>query len=624
MRTRLTTLRLSEIRFRDAFWAAWQGSMADSGLPHQWRQCEETGRLENLRRCGRGESGGFQGLRFNDSDVYKLIEASAYATSVGKGDGVEAAVDAAISVIEGAQMPDGYINSFVQLTCPDMRWKSLNALHEMYCIGHLIEAGVAHHEATGDARLLEVGRRAADHVMSVFGPGKRPGYPDHQEIELAMVRLSDAVGDEKYARYAGRLIAARGSRPSPFEAELDDPEVVALTPGVKPLYVKDGGYDGAYAQDDLPLAKQTRAVGHAVRAVYFYSGAVDTLEDDLPTMSALATIWDGLVSKRMYVTGGIGSSGRNEGFTDDYDLPNMDAYAETCAAIGLVYWAWRMFLVHRQSRYVDVLERALYNAVLSGVSLECDRYFYDNPLESDGRHERAPWFTCACCPPNIARLVLSVSQYALARSSDAVYVALPLSGEYDCGCARLSVSGNYPWSGDYELRVDEADGLRVVALREPEWSQEVSVTVNGDAVSGRAEGGFFCVERAWAAGDVVKVAAPMGPEWVAPHPKLLSSAGRVALQRGPLVFCLEQNDLGTAPHHWSADLGAPFVKREHQDPRGSVTLDAAGFLDGGWGEALYSVATGDKAEARIATFVPYFRWANRGANAMQVWVRRSG
>jgi DUF1680 family protein len=341
-------------------------------------------------------------------------------------------------------------------------------------------------------------------------------------------------------------------------------------------------------------------------------------------MTALATIWDGLVSKRMYVTGGIGSSGRNEGFTDDYDLPNLDAYAETCAAIGLVYWAWRMFLVHRDSRYVDVLERALYNAVLSGVSLECDRYFYDNPLESDGRHERAPWFTCACCPPNIARLVMSVSQYALARSSDAAYVALPLSGEYDCGCARLSVSGNYPWSGDYGLRVDEADGLRVVALRVPEWSQGVSVTVNGDAVTGRAEGGFLCVERTWAAGDVVKVAAPMVPQWVAPHPKLLSSAGRVALQRGPLVFCLEEHDLGAAPHHWSADQSAPFVEREHQDPRGSLTLDAPGFLDGGEGEDLYPVATGHNAEAKTATFVPYFRWANRGANAMQVWVRRSG
>ena len=598
--------------------------MADSGLPHQWRQCEETGRLENLRRCGLGESGGFQGLRFNDSDIYKLIEASAYATSVGKGDSVAAAVDAAISVIEDAQMPDGYINSFVQLSCPHMRWKSQNALHEMYCIGHLIEAGVAHYEATGDARLLDVGRRAADHVMSVFGPGKRLGYPDHQEIELAMVRLSHAIGDKKYAEYAAWLIGVRGSRPSPFEAELEDPEVVALTPGVRPLYVKDGRYDGAYAQDDLPLARQTRAVGHAVRAVYFYSGAVDTLAGDGPTMTALETIWDGLVSKRMYVTGGIGSSGRNEGFTDDYDLPNLDAYAETCAAIGLVYWAWRMFLVHRESRYIDVLERALYNAVLSGVSLECDRYFYDNPLESDGRHERAPWFTCACCPPNIARLVMSVSQYALASSSDAAYVALPLSGEYDCGCTRLSVSGKYPWSGDYGLRVEEVSGLLTVALRVPEWSQGVSVTVNGDAVTGRTEGGFFCVEREWAAGDVVKVAASMGPRWVAPHPKLLSSAGRTALQRGPLVFCLEEHDLGAAPHHWSADQGDPVVETRRDDPRGSVTLDAAGFLDAAEDAELYSVAAGRNAEAKIATFTPYFRWANRGANAMQVWVRRSG
>jgi DUF1680 family protein len=488
----------------------------------------------------------------------------------------------------------------------------------------LIEAGAAHKEATGGTRLLDVARRAADHVMSQFGPAHRLGYPGHQEIELALVRLSAAVGDPKYSEFARWLVQARGSRPSPYEAELADPAVVALSPGVRPLFIKDGVYDGAYAQDDLPLAKQTRAVGHAVRAVYFFSGAVDTLADDGPTMSALATIWDGLVSKQMYVTGGIGSSGRNEGFTDDYDLPNLDAYAETCAAIGLVYWAWRMFLVHRASRYIDVLERALYNAVLSGVSLECVRYFYENPLESDGRHERAPWFTCACCPPNIARLVMSVSQYAVAASGDEAYVALPLSGDYDCGRAHLSIIGDYPWSGDYELRIGEGEGLRVIALRVPGWTQGFAVTVNGREAAGRAEGGFFRVEREWAAGDVVRVSAPMDPKWVAPHPRLLACAGRVALLRGPLVFCLEEYDLGAAPHHWAAEQGTPVVERRHQDPRGSVMLDADGFLDVAEGGTLYSDATAHRAEAKVASFVPYFRWANRSANAMQVWVRRSG
>ena len=612
----LHTLSLKSTRVHDRFWSEWQRQMAQVGIPHQWKKCEETGRIENLRRCARGEKGGFQGLRFNDSDVYKLLEATAYASTLGMGAHLTEVTGEATDLIAAAQMPDGYVNTYVQLDHPNMRWRSLNALHEMYCIGHLVEAAVAHSEATGRARLLEVAKNAADHVMDQFPSSGPPACGDHQELELALVRLADATGQRKYADYAAWQIRSRGARPSRFEAELQDPAVVALTPGVKALYVKNGHYDGAYAQDDLPLVAQTRAVGHAVRAMYFYSGAVDALSDDEPTMAALQTIWDGLVSRQMYVTGGIGSSGRNEGFTTDYDLPNLDAYAETCAGIGLVYWAWRMFLASGDGRYLDVLERALYNAVLSGVSPSCDLYFYDNPLESDGRHAREPWFTCACCPPNIARLVMSIGQYAVASGDGSVRVAMPIGGVYQTPCAQIEIEGDYPWSGDYSVRVASASGLRSLGVRVPEWAGVAEVRVNGEAVEDPCERGFIVVEREWRSGDVVEVLCPIGAQWVSSHPSVLANAGRVALQRGPLIYCMEQHDNGFAPQHWSADLS----RRPTEDGR---TVAAEGTLDSVRGEDLYATAQRTSSDQRQGLFVPYHTWADRGPIAMQVWVRRS-
>jgi len=487
----------------------------------------------------------------------------------------------------------------------------------------LIEAAVAHKEATGKARLLDTGRRAADCLVSVFGPGLRLGYPDHQESELALVRLAGATGEAKYREYAAWQTRARGSRPSSFEAELADPEVVALTPGVKPLYVKNGVYDGAYAQDDVPLVDQTRPVGHAVRAMYFYCGAVDSLGDDVPTMSALERIWTALVSRRMYVTGGIGSSGRNEGFTDDYDLPNLDAYAETCAGIGLVFWAWRMFLHSCNGRYVDVMERALYNAVLSGVSLKCDRYFYDNPLESEGRHERAAWFSCACCPPNIARLLMSIGQYVVGEGDGCVYVAMPVAGSFKTGCGTIEIDANYPWSGDFEVRVSAPLGLRRLGVRVPDWARSGSVSVNGQACSVEPSMGFVVIDREWEDGDTVAVSLEMGARWTAAHSSVLSCAGRVALERGPLVYCLEEHDLGFAPQHWSVDTGASVNVEESDEDRSEVKLIAEGRSDARGATRLYEDYRSTEGVATSARLVPYFSWANRGPNAMQVWLRRS-
>lgn len=617
----LRPLPLRNCSVDDQFWSPWQQEMATRGLPHQWRQAIDTGRLENLRRAARGLTGGFQGYRFNDSDVYKLLEASAYATSIGLGDGLETDVAEAIDLTTAAQQHDGYINSFVQLDHPEMKWRSLNALHEMYCIGHLIEAGVADFEATGRTRLLNCARASADCMIREFGPDTRLGYADHQVSEMALVRLARATGDHQYQAYAAWQTSARGSRPSPFEAELNDSDVVAVTPGVKALYFKDGRYDGAYAQDDLPLKNQSKPVGHAVRAMYFYCGAVDALGDDAQTMASLKRIWDALVQTRMYVTGGIGSSGRNEGFTDDYDLPNLEAYSETCASIGLVFWAWRMFLQSGHGKYLDVMHRVLYNAVLSGVSQSCDRYFYDNPLESDGRHERAPWFSCACCPPNIARLVLSLGQYVVAGNDDTLALALPVGGTYRASCGTVAVEGNYPWSGDYTMSIQSVTGLQRISMHVPEWAESVSIRVNGAHVSPEFKDGMALIDRVWSNGDTIEVSFPMKARRTIAHQRVLPCSSRVALERGPLVYCLEQHDLRHAPHHWSlSDTTVSELPACSESIQ--VRLRTTGFLDERPDDSLYSSTEAKRSET-MATFVPYYTWANRGPNAMQVWVRSS-
>ena len=612
---RLSTLSLKSVALSDRFWLGCQQAMSSAGLMHQWKMCEDTGRIENLRRCARGDAGEYAGKRFNDSDVYKLMEACAYALSVNSDHPVKAKMEAVIDVIAEAQMDDGYLNSYVQVMIPEHRWRNLNGMHEMYCAGHLIEAGVAYYSATGERKLMDVGVRFADHVMSIFGPGKKLGYPGHQELELALVRLAGATGEQKYAEFAKWLTQARGTRPSPFEKELADSEVSGLLDGVAPLYIKNGKYDGAYAQDDVPLARQDRAVGHSVRAMYYYCGAVDCLGDDPPTMDAVKKIWDGLVSKQMYVTGGIGSSHRNEGFTIDYDLPNVDAYAETCAAIGLVFWGWRMYLLTGDTKYVDTLERALYNAVMSGVSADGKRYFYENPLESDGRHSRKPWYECACCPPNIARLVMSIGQYAVAASDCEISVAMPLAGRYETDCGTLSIKSNYPWGGSYILTVEKADGLKRVSLRRPEWADGIAIEVNGESTDS------LSIDREWKDGDTVRVAVGMPAQWVESHPDVLTNAGRVALQRGPVVFSLEEHDLGAAPHLWSADT-TQAVKTVEDSALGTVNLIAEGSLGHTSESALYSPAGEMQREPKSATFVPNYTWANRGANSMIVWVLR--
>ncbi len=622
-------LPLSDIRLTDPFWGAWQKAFARHGVRHQWEQITSTDRLENFLRVTRSQGEKHKGCVFDDSDVYKWIEAASYALTVDPDCGLEPLVNEAIAAIAAAQEPDGYLSTAHQLDWPDKRWRNLSMAHEMYCLGHLIEGAVAHFQATGKRDLLDVAIRATDNAASVFGPGKRKGYCGHEEFELALVALSTATGDPKYRELARWMIDNRGTRPSPFQEELGDPESVAMHPYGKAMLMRGDVYDGAYCQDDKPLREQTTAVGHSVRAMYYYCGAADAYGDgsDPSVAVALQRIWDSLVNRRMYVTGGIGSSGANEGFTDDFDLPNLDAYAETCAGIGLILWAWRMNRMTGDSSTVDVLERTLYNAVLSGAGFDGDTYFYENPLESRGKHLRQQWFLCSCCPPNVARLILSLGRYVVGVGDDALWVNVPVacSGTTTIQGVRVAfeVESEYPWEGTFKVRLNPERPVRFsLRLRQPGWANSVDITFGSKSANFNMDRGYLVVDKEWKAGDEVTLEVPTDPVWLGCDPQVVGNAGRAALARGPLIYCLEEADLGAPVSRFVADASAEPEVVVENDPRLARSITVKGTVDNWTFPSTYRAGGSPQRKPTAARFVPYFAWANREPGSMQVWVRR--
>lgn len=630
---RMRSIPIADLTITDPFWSRYQRTLLEKTLPAQFEQLERTDRLANFRRAAGQEEGPHVGLYFNDSDVYKFIEACAYALTAQpnakNAEIVRTQMHRAIELVVSAQQADGYLNTFFQLNHPDLKWRNLNSLHELYCGGHLIEAGVAVFESIGDRTLLEAAIRFADHVMSIFGPDKRLGYPGHEEIELALLRLAKVTQVTKYRDFARWLVESRGQKDSPFSAELDDPESLALCPGAA-SHKQNGVYNGEYSQDHAAIREHTEIVGHAVRAMYLYVAATDLADgqSDLALEAALERVWTNLTHKRMYVTGGIGPSSRNEGFTADYDLPNLTAYAETCAAIGLVFWGHRLLELTGNGEYFDVVERALYNGVLSGLSLDGTEYFYDNPLESRGTHKRSPWFGCACCPPNIARLVGSLGQYALGMSDIDFYIHLPIGFKttqtLNGGSVTISLEGNYPWSGEFTIRVEPTRPVRfALKLRIPDWADDVNTDLPGAEEEADYESGYAVFDRTWKAGDVLKVDLTLQPKWLEANPKVRDNLGRAALTRGPLVYCAESPDLGYAPQLFSADVEAEVGVNQENLLQGVTTMTVEGIMDSDtFVEGLYAeVGTTDTREAE-ANFIPYYSWNNRGPSHMQVWVRR--
>ncbi len=621
---RLEPLELKDVRIEGGFWGPILETNRRATLPHVYRMCKATGRIDAFAlrwRPGRGEPPHI----FWDSDVAKWVEAASYSLMTHPDPALARKLNAAAGLIAAAGQSDGYLNVHFTVVEPEKRWSNLRDCHELYCAGHLIEAAVAHHQATGRRTLLDAILRYADHIDSLFRAGGRGGYPGHEEIELALVKLYRATGQRRYLAMSRHFLEARGRQPHFFDAEAacrgEDPHQWAQA---------HGGYEAFQAH--LPVRRQRQAVGHAVRAMYLYSGMADVAAEtnDQSLLRACRRLWDSAVTRRIYVTGGVGSSRHGERFTEDYDLPNAAAYAETCAAIGLVFFAHRMLGLEADSRYADVMERALYNGALAGLSRDGKKFFYVNPLASGGEHHRQEWFGCACCPPNLARLLASLGLYVYSVAQNSVYVHLYASGRASAEVAgrklTLTQETAYPWSGRVMIRVDPERPARfALMLRLPGWCRKWRVKVNGRPQRPRVVRGYARLSRLWREGDVVELSMAMPVERIVAHPSVTEDAGKVALQGGPLVYCLEQCDnaapVGAIALPDAARLAARFDKRLLG---GAVAITGVGLAPSlaGWTDALYRPAGRTKARSIRIKSVPYFLWDNRRAGAMTVWLAR--
>lgn len=625
-------VNFSAVNVTGPFWRERLETVLTRTIPSQHRQLQAHGILESLTlpqpvpplRIPRNRHN-FTTQIFWDSDVGKWIEAASYALSHRRDEAIEQKIEAIIDDLEKAQAPDGYLNCWYLGREPENRWTNLRDNHELYNAGHILEGAVAYYHATGRRRLLDIMIRYMDHIAATFGTGtgQKRGYPGHQEIELALVKLYHVTGDRKHLDLAAYFINERGRRPHYFDQERD-------ARGEAPGAFVQATYE--YNQSHLPVREQTKVVGHAVRAMYMYSAMADLAAElgDATLQQACETLWRDVTDTRMYVTGGFGPSASNEGFTKDYDLPNDTAYAETCASVAMIFWAQRMLNLELEGEYADVLELALYNNALAGLSRDGETYFYDNKLESDGAHQRWEWHPCPCCTMNVARLVASVAGYFYSTSADMLAVHLYGGAEAEVTVAdtpvRIREQSRYPWSGSITIDIDpRTRATFTLALRIPRWASGATASVNGEPVdiSALTERGYLKLVRSWQAGDRVTLDLPMTPRRLYAHPDVRADAGRVALARGPLVYCVEQVDNpDAAVNRLSLPRANNVEPTERTDLfNGIVTLSAQGSaaIDD-WGRTLYRTEPPSEAVARI-TAVPYYIWCNRGSNAMQVWLR---
>lgn len=616
---KLQAVPYRSVSVADSFWAPRQATNRKATVPHLFAELREKGYVSNFERAAQGLEGGYKGPVYMDSDVYKSLEAAAYVLGEGPEPKVQAEFDFWVERVRSAQQPDGYVNTFHQVNRRP-RFSNLQDNHEIYCAGHLIEAGVASFQATGQRPLLDIAIRYADLLARTFGdgPGQRAGYPGHPEAELALFRLFKVTGERRYFDLARFFLEHRGGG------------FFAKEQGVRAGH----DFDGTYYLDHVKIRDHKIITGHAVRALYLLSGAADLARetDDPGLLAMMDRVWSNATSKRLFITGGFGSSSLNEGFTNDYDLPNLSAYQESCASLAAAMWAERLALLHADTRYADLVEQAFYNAVAAGVSLEGTQFFYANPLASDGAQHRRPWYGTACCPPNLARVIATVGGYAYATSERDLYVNLFLQGQVATpvagGPARVEVTTDYPWDGRVAFRVVEAPasgfGLR---LRAPAWcTGSPALSVNGGPVSApRRERGYLVLARPLRAGDQVVLDLPMPVRRVEADPRVEEAAGRVALQRGPLVYCAEQVDQDRPLALLALPQAAPVrTERDRALLGGVVRLvaDAVAVTPEEAEGPLYREAKGPRpSRPATLTAVPYGTWDNRAAGPMKVWVR---
>jgi DUF1680 family protein len=618
------------VQIADTFWAPRREMIRTATLWQQHDHLRNGGQLESLRLTWSPGDLPVPHI-FWESDVAKWIEAASYCLAHTADGELEAAVDDAIGLLSGAQQADGYLNVYFTVVQPRQRFTDLRDAHELYCAGHLIEAGVAHYEATGKQTLLEIVRRYADLVDVEFAPGGacEGGYDGHEEIELALVKLYRVTGERRYLELSRRLILARGTRPFYFDRE----EELRGTEGYfgAAFAERAGRVDRfrQYNQSHLPVVEQVEVVGHSVRAMYLYCAMTDlAVEFDDPHLwAACRRLWASLTQNKLYITGGVGSDPTIEGFGPDYDLPDAHGYAETCAAIGLTMWAQRMANASGDASYVDVLERALYNGVLSGVSEDGTHYFYDNPLASDGSHQREEWFGVACCPPNLARLLSSLEHYIYSQGPDEAVINLYIAGSARFGVGDSAVvltqATAYPRDGAITIAVDSATAAEfTICLRIPAWCGHPGLRVNGEPVDLAAviDRGYARIRQRWSPGDRIELSLPMQARRIWANTEVAAAAGKVALQRGPLVFCLEGID-HTHPIP-SIVLPRDATIKEVLDPRtGVVQLSATATADtNAHDPELYASQPPGTVEVTLSAG-PYFAWNNRGRCTMRVWIR---
>ncbi len=596
---------------------------------------EKSHAIENFRLAAEmnetGECRGtFYGMVFQDSDVAKWLEAAAYSLYQKPDARLHQRVRDVVALIERAQQKDGYLNTYFTVKEPGGRFSNLREAHELYCAGHMMEAAVALWECTGDTQLLDIMRRMADMMVLHFQGENSDAFPGHPEVELALYRLYQATGETQYRDLALQFINARGTSDF-YQKELDKDGVV--------IWSKTVG-NPAYSQAHKPVREQTDAVGHAVRAVYLYAAMADLAGEtgDASLLAACKTLWQSITRRRLYITGGIGSSAKDEAFTVDYDLPNDTAYAETCAAIGLIFFARRMLELETGGQYADTMELALYNGVTAGVALDGKSFFYVNPLEaiqgvagdtinhSHVRTQRAQWFACACCPPNAARLFTSLGRYAWGVSEDTLYSHLYIAGELNCldtHGMRVALETEYPVGDTLQYRIVQADSDRdmTLAVRIPAWSQQTAVLINGETTDSVLTNGYVYL-RSLRSGDTVTVKLDMRPRRMYPSWKIAADSGRVAFMRGPLVYCAEGVDNQGDVLNLSVSPKAE-VEMLADDCIGDVPkLRVAGFRAADT-NALYSAKPPQWTDAGI-TLIPYFAWANRGVSDMRCFLPERG
>jgi DUF1680 family protein len=620
----------TQVKIMDSFWQPRLETNRRVTIPFAFKKCEETGRINNFLKAAGRMPGPFQGKRYNDSDVYKIIEGAAYSLSLDRDPELERYLDTLIETITAAQEPDGYLYAARTVDprnpppgAGPERWSFLESSHELYNAGHLYEAAAAHFQATGKRALLEVALKNADLIASVFGPGRRYGFPGHQEIEIGLAKLYRLTGKVQYLDLAKYFLEVRGQRPYAKKFPENSPFAI---------YNLDW-----YLQAHRPVLEQTEAVGHAVRAMYMYSGLTDVaaLLGDERFGRAADRLWENVTSRKTCLTGGVGSRSEEEAFGGNYELPNATAYNETCAAIGSVLWNHRLFLRHGEAKYLDVLERTLYNGLLAGVSLSGDLFFYPNPLESDGRTPfnqgaatRQPWFEVACCPSNLARFLPSLPGTILAQKDDALFVNLYIQSEADLRLGpdkvRLTLETGYPWQGWVRIKVEPERPITFsLNLRLPGWSfgrpmpgglyaytEKVdgrpSLRVNSKPQALNIEKGFARLRRLWKKRDVVDLELPMPVRRVTARPEVREDAGKVAIERGPLVYCFE-----------AVDNSGHVLDRTIPDSMDFKAVFERGLLGG----VVRLEGRSEDGQVRLAA-VPYYAWAHRGPGEMAVWLPR--